>query len=152
MTEQEDSARALIREIFLRWLSTDRIERQPPTESELARLLGIQTATLSLWKEEREFMNEIAKRVRMKYSDRLPSLIANLYSCAEKGDIGAINLFLHSFDTNLTEPAPSVAEMLNSEVLKVPSWAEHQHIDKLNEADVGAQDGNQHDVPTEEEN
>jgi hypothetical protein len=127
MDEEKDLPR-LAKEIYLKWLCTDAIERQPRTQSELARLLGIQLATLLNWKDSRA----IVKQLRMRVSDRLPDLIDSLCWRAEKGDIRAIDMLLHRLDfkeleTNIQREL-SIAEMLNSEealraeAAKIPSW------------------------------
>jgi hypothetical protein len=132
--DEEKNLPRLAKEIYLKWLCSDAIERQPRTQSELAQLLGIQLATLLDWKNSCEFTAEIVKELRMRYSDRLPALIDSLCWHAEKGDIRAINMLLHGLDFKElevnTQRAPTVAEMLNGEELlkaeaaKIPSWVD----------------------------
>ncbi len=82
------------REVFMEWLSTVRGERQPATQTELAGLLSVHVTTLSRWKHERGFLAELIRRVRAKYADRLPEIIAAVGARGEMGDVPAARLFL----------------------------------------------------------
>ena len=135
MDKQKDSAQ-LVREIYLRWLCTDAIERQPPTQSGLARLLGIQLATLLQWKHSPGFGTEIVKRLRMRYSDRVPRLIDSLSRRAGTGDIRAMNLLLSFVEFNPRLKADTCSDTTDEEfarlvenagkILEVPTWLEEQ--------------------------
>lgn len=133
MDSRKGLAQELAKEIFLNWLCTDRIDRQPPTHSELARLLGIQLATLVQWKKSPEFTIEIVKRLRMRYSDRLAGVIDDLSWRAEKGDIRAMDLFLHFLNFNPQSESKTGTETTYEEFAKLvrdstddwepPTWA-----------------------------
>jgi hypothetical protein len=82
------------RELFMEWLATVRSERQPATQGELARLLGVHVTTLSRWKHEPGFIRELIRRVRTKYADRLPGIISAVAARGEMGDVPAGRLFL----------------------------------------------------------
>ena len=91
MDAQKD---ALVKKIYLEWLCTPRIDRQPPTVSGLARLLGVQTATLLQWGQSPEFTSGMAQRIRAMVSHHLPAITASAARRAKKGDVRAMKLLL----------------------------------------------------------
>jgi len=120
-------------EKYLEWLVTPAANREPKTQAEFARMLGVDTTTLRRWEKKDWFKSEWDRRVSeiQGSPERTQKLLDALYLKALEGDNKAAQLYLQA--TNRLLPPQTVintskASDLSDEELDalIVSIAEHQ--------------------------
>ena len=79
---------------YIRWLAQGQENRQPDTEAELARLMGVTDRTLRRWERRTGFVEAVHGEALKLLGRRLPDILDALYKRAVKGDVPAIKLAL----------------------------------------------------------
>jgi transcriptional regulator with XRE-family HTH domain len=83
---------------FVEWLLTPPPSRSPRTQTELAEVLGVAKQTLSTWRADSRFKEELAKAQQGLAADpsKIQHLLDALYEKAMEGDTKSADLWLRS--------------------------------------------------------
>jgi len=110
---------------YLEWLVTPGPERNPRTQAEMSRLLGVDPTTLRRWEKKPVFKKEWDNRVSeiQGSPERTQRLLDALYAKALEGDNRAAQLYLQA--TNRLVVAPSAPQTTNASELT------DEELDKL---------------------
>lgn len=79
---------------FIEWLALPSKQRNPKTQTLLAKEMGVDRATLSDWKRLPGLMEEVAAISRAMLKDSLSDVYGALAKKAADGDVSAMKLFL----------------------------------------------------------
>ena len=79
---------------FQEWLATPRLERSPPTQIDVAEVIGVTNVTLSRWKALPGFEEAVVQKARDAMQSRLPDVYGALTREAEKGSYQHIKLIM----------------------------------------------------------
>jgi DNA-binding transcriptional MerR regulator len=109
----------------MEWLVTPSAERQPRTQAEFARQIGVDPTTLRRWEKKPIFKKEWDNRVSeiQGSPERTQKLLDSLYAKALGGDNRAAQLYLQA--TNRLVVAPPVAQTTSASELS------DEELDKL---------------------
>lgn len=99
---------------YLEWLVTPSHERVPRTQSEMARMLGVDPTTVRRWEKRPTFKTEWDKRVNeiQGSPERTQRLLDALYDKALSGDNRAAQLYLQA--TNRLVPQVTINNTTNT--------------------------------------
>jgi hypothetical protein len=79
MKQKHGNKKVSVQTEFARWCATPEPLRDPQTQGEFARLHNVNEATLSRWRREPEFWDEVKKGIKVWNKERLPNVLAALY-------------------------------------------------------------------------
>jgi len=82
-----------LQDVLVAWYCIPIERREPRTQLELAKMLGIHLQTLLRLKRSPDFRNSVANNVRADFACRLPEMIEKLVSRALEGNLRAMELF-----------------------------------------------------------
>lgn len=123
---------------YLEWLVTPSPERNPKTQIEMSRHLGVDPKTLRRWEKKPAFKQEWDRRVNeiQGSPERTQRLLDSLYSKALGGDNRAAQLYLQATNRLVTTPPQSqttTASELSDEELDrlLVSLAEREQSKRL---------------------
>ncbi|MHA1225141.1 MAG: phBC6A51 family helix-turn-helix protein [Candidatus Hodarchaeales archaeon] len=86
-------------EKFVRWMALPSPVREPQTQLELAKELGVDFTTLSRWKRVEGFWEEVGKIRKEWGRERTPTVILGLYKKAiAEGNAAEVKLWLKYFE------------------------------------------------------
>jgi len=80
-----------LKEEFLDYLA---YPEKKPTQEEWAKERGIAPITVTIWKKDKEFRNELQERLETYLGDNVSRVYKALINKAKTGDVNAIRLFL----------------------------------------------------------
>jgi DNA-binding CsgD family transcriptional regulator len=78
----------------VRWLATPQESRQPKTEAELAKEMGVRPATVSKWRKKLDLDAHASEIVRQELYSHLPEVYGVLVETARTGSIDHMKLLL----------------------------------------------------------
>ena len=97
-------------ERFIAWIALPSAARQPSTQGELAKELGVEEATLSDWKKRDDFWPRVRETIGLWARGKTPDVVEGLYKRAAKtGDPGAAKLWMQAFDGFVEEQSINVS-------------------------------------------
>ncbi len=79
---------------FMRWLALPKAERQPKQQQQLAKELDVSAETLSRWKSEPDFMDEVVHLARELVKHDVPDVLGTIRREAKRGSQYHTNVFL----------------------------------------------------------
>jgi transcriptional regulator with XRE-family HTH domain len=80
---------------FISWMAVPSNIREPKTQSQLAKKLGVGPDTLSEWKQRESFFDSVMKKRKLWCRERTPDVIYALYNRAVKtGNAPEVKLWL----------------------------------------------------------
>lgn len=80
--------------IFIVWIATPRIEREPERQGEFAKKYGLNTDTIAEWKKKVEFWDEVRAVRNRDLLERTGDVLRKLEVVALEGEVPAMKLFL----------------------------------------------------------
>lgn len=123
---------------FQMWLAIPTAMRDPHTQGELARSMGITDATLSRWKHWPGFAEEVAKLSRQFLKDDLPDIFGALIREAKNGSYQHIKLALEVAGEHTDEVNVNVADRRAAIAKRLAAIAEEEQGQNGHEASVRA--------------
>jgi len=92
---------------FIQWVATPKALRSPKTQQELSKKFGVGADTLSEWKQQRGFWNEVAKKHKEWGRERTPDVISALYDRIMKtGGAAEVKLWMQVIEAWQEEEKP----------------------------------------------
>lgn len=84
---------------FVRWIALPEPVRRPPTQKLLAEDLGVRPETLSDWKNDPNFYEDVRHEIERWAKEKTPNVVAGLYRKAVRdGDAAAVKLWYQIFE------------------------------------------------------
>lgn len=120
--------------LFIEWLATPlyqrREKRLPETQAEFASEQNVDESTLSRWKHDPNFKEDLFRACQRWAGDKTPNVNMGLYAKACKGDPAAVKLWYQIFEgfseKTKVEHEGEVTQTLNINI------REEKHIEILN--------------------
>jgi ribosomal protein L29 len=81
-------------ETYIAWLALPRAQRKPKTQRELAKQLDVAEETLSRWKHEAGFMDDVNTLARDLVKHDIAEILGVIRSRAKKGELAYVNMAL----------------------------------------------------------
>lgn len=133
--EYEDAKKA-----FLEWRALPEGERQPSTQKELAKILGVGEPTLSIWAGSEWFQRAYRRKVMMRLANHRAEVYEALISAAKKENVGAIKLYAELLGDNvqqidITSGGKSITEA-DARRMSAKDLARKLAAEKAKEADL----------------
>lgn len=83
--------------LFVRWIATPTVLRDPPTQAEFSAKFGIGHDALANWKKQSNFWKEVKALTDEWGKERTPDVVAGIYRSAVKGNPHSQKLWLQAF-------------------------------------------------------
>lgn len=79
---------------LIEWLATPKQKREPTTEAEFAKQLGVTDRTFRTWKQKPGLWQAVADATIKAAGRRLPEVMDSIASEAENGNVSAARLYV----------------------------------------------------------
>jgi hypothetical protein len=96
---------------FVRWYATPRPYRSPRTQGEFSELWKVHPATLSEWKNDPNFEEDVRRTLYEWTHNLVPEVVGAIFNTAIRGDVKAQTLFMKYF-SKLPNPDKDTPEEL----------------------------------------
>ena len=116
MLKKHGNSKPGVKNSFIEWCALPDPLRDPKTQRDFAKQHGVSEVTLSHWREDDDFWQEVERRIRKWGKDKVPNVIASLYrGVIRDKKAGEVKLYLE-WITNWREKTEIESPQLNQQV------------------------------------